>query len=108
MIPIGVEVGQSQEAASPGAADVQMDRLLWSRKQRFGAGELQWQLEKAAERIDVLTQGFESVFLWTGVVLQQSPAGGVTMQMSGPSHRSDFTVAERPCHWQLRHHLSGQ
>ena len=61
MVPVGITLGQAQQATPAGAADIKVDRLIRNAEQLLGWWEFQRQLEEAAEGIDVLTQGSEAV-----------------------------------------------
>ena len=110
MIPVLIQLRQSENAASPGTADVQMNRLIRLAKQRLRSRKLQRQLEKAAEGVDVLAQGSTRKLLLRidRIVTEQSPRCGVTVQMGGARHRTDFTVAERSGNRQTGAQASGQ
>ena len=106
MVPPRVQFGQSQDAASPGTADVEVNRLIGVVEQLARRWQLQRQLEAAAEGIDVLAR--RSSGIGGGILHQQPPAGGVAMKVSGSGHPPDFPVAEGTGHWQVWHHRAAQ
>ena len=106
MVPMGITFGQTKQATPAGTADIKMDRLIRNAEQLLRWWKFQRKLKEAAEGIDVLTQGSEAmrsgsteiVRAAVGVLAQQSPAGGVAMQMRRAADGPDLTVAERSCH----------
>ena len=57
MVPVRCLLRESEHTASPCAADIQMNGLFGSAEQEIRLRQLQWQLEEATQRIDVLAQG---------------------------------------------------
>ncbi len=54
VVALGFGLGQRQQEAAAGAADIQVNRPIRLGEQRLGLRQLQGLLEEAAERIDVL------------------------------------------------------
>ena len=90
VVDLGLLLGERQQKATPRAADIQVHRQAWITEQVLGRGQLQRQLEEAAQWVDVLAHHRKS----GSVRHQKAPARGVAMQVGCTGDRADFAVAK--------------